>query len=175
MLENATILYGGIWPGTALWRRGGDSNPRYGCPYAAFRVRCIQPLCHLSIAVEMYHEIDGEPAKSVAGLDCRKCREPLSQSGTVAKSTRQSKADISQRRSRAQASPGAAAAAAAPRARRGGRKATPPLRPRPLRNRLPPASAGRRRSIRRPAGAATEGAGREDRCAAARRCARTRL
>ena len=27
---------------------GGDSNPRYGCPYAAFRVRCIQPLCHLS-------------------------------------------------------------------------------------------------------------------------------
>src|SRR5829696_6278332 len=32
----------------ALWRRGGDSNSRYGCPYAAFRVRCIQPLCHLS-------------------------------------------------------------------------------------------------------------------------------
>ena len=31
------------------WRRGRDSNPRYGCPYAAFRVRCIQPLCHLSI------------------------------------------------------------------------------------------------------------------------------
>src|SRR3712207_1420946 len=33
------------------WRRGGDSNPRYGCPYAAFRVRCIQPLCHLSFRV----------------------------------------------------------------------------------------------------------------------------
>ncbi len=30
------------------WRRGRDSNPRYGCPYSAFRVRCIQPLCHLS-------------------------------------------------------------------------------------------------------------------------------
>jgi hypothetical protein len=30
------------------WRRGRDSNPRYGCPYAAFRVRCIRPLCHLS-------------------------------------------------------------------------------------------------------------------------------
>jgi hypothetical protein len=30
------------------WRRGGDSNPRYACTYAAFRVRCIQPLCHLS-------------------------------------------------------------------------------------------------------------------------------
>ena len=32
-----------------LWRRGRDSNPRYGCPYAAFRVRCIRPLCHLSV------------------------------------------------------------------------------------------------------------------------------
>ena len=32
----------------ADWRRGRDSNPRYGCPYAAFRVRCIRPLCHLS-------------------------------------------------------------------------------------------------------------------------------
>ena len=27
----------------------GDSNPRYGCPYAAFRVRCLQPLGHLSV------------------------------------------------------------------------------------------------------------------------------
>jgi hypothetical protein len=34
--------------GVELERRGRDSNPRYGCPYAAFRVRCIQPLCHLS-------------------------------------------------------------------------------------------------------------------------------
>ena len=32
------------------WRRGRDSNPRYGCPYAAFRVRCDRPLCHLSVA-----------------------------------------------------------------------------------------------------------------------------
>src|SRR5450432_1920790 len=30
------------------WRRGRDLNPRYGCPYAAFRVRCDRPLCHLS-------------------------------------------------------------------------------------------------------------------------------
>ena len=30
------------------WRRGWDSNPRYGCPYTAFRVRRIRPLCHLS-------------------------------------------------------------------------------------------------------------------------------
>ena len=32
----------------AGWRRGRDSNPRYGYPYAAFRVRCFQPLSHLS-------------------------------------------------------------------------------------------------------------------------------
>ena len=31
------------------WRRGRDSNPRYGYPYAAFRVRCFQPLSHLSL------------------------------------------------------------------------------------------------------------------------------
>ena len=30
------------------WRRGWVSNPRYGCPYAAFRVRCFRPLSHLS-------------------------------------------------------------------------------------------------------------------------------
>jgi hypothetical protein len=34
-----------------MWRRGRDSNPRYGCPYAAFRVRCFQPLSHLSDAL----------------------------------------------------------------------------------------------------------------------------
>src|SRR5215469_8563660 len=33
------------------WRRGRDSNPRYPCEYAAFRVRCFQPLSHLSEAV----------------------------------------------------------------------------------------------------------------------------
>src|SRR5271157_5613544 len=32
----------------SVWRRGRDSNPRYGCPYVAFRVRCFQPLSHLS-------------------------------------------------------------------------------------------------------------------------------
>ena len=35
-----------------LWRRGGDSNPRYACAYAAFRVRCDRPLCHLSVLVD---------------------------------------------------------------------------------------------------------------------------
>src|SRR4029077_16821410 len=31
-----------------IWRRGGDLNPRYGCPYARFRGECFQPLSHLS-------------------------------------------------------------------------------------------------------------------------------
>ena len=35
------------------WRRGRDSNPRYSCPYAAFRVRCFQPLSHLSNRAEI--------------------------------------------------------------------------------------------------------------------------
>ena len=30
------------------WRRGWDSNPRYGYPYTAFRERHLQPLGHLS-------------------------------------------------------------------------------------------------------------------------------
>ena len=35
-------------PEFSLWRREGDSNPRYGCPYAGFRIRCFRPLSHLS-------------------------------------------------------------------------------------------------------------------------------
>jgi site-specific DNA recombinase len=38
----------GVRSSVLKWRRGRDSNPRYGCPYAAFRVRCFQPLSHLS-------------------------------------------------------------------------------------------------------------------------------
>jgi hypothetical protein len=36
------------WNRRAIWRRGRDSNPRWACTHAAFRVRCIRPLCHLS-------------------------------------------------------------------------------------------------------------------------------
>jgi hypothetical protein len=51
--ETPYALHVSVWRATRSpkgvgWRRGRDSNPRYGCPYAAFRVRCIQPLCHLS-------------------------------------------------------------------------------------------------------------------------------
>src|SRR5215469_6579594 len=41
-------------PGRFQWRKGGDSNPRYGYPYAAFRVRCFQPLSHLSAWVPAF-------------------------------------------------------------------------------------------------------------------------
>ena len=34
-----------------LWRRGWDSNPRYGSPYARFRGEYFQPLSHLSAVV----------------------------------------------------------------------------------------------------------------------------
>ena len=30
------------------WRRGRDSNPRYGCPHTCFRDKPVQPLLHLS-------------------------------------------------------------------------------------------------------------------------------
>ncbi len=40
------------------WRRGRDSNPGYPRGHAAFRVRCIRPLCHLS----------GEPRCAAIGL-----------------------------------------------------------------------------------------------------------
>src|SRR5262245_21535928 len=43
-LFQEALSLSGVW-----WRRGRDSNPRYGYPYAAFRVRCFQPLSHLSI------------------------------------------------------------------------------------------------------------------------------
>ncbi len=37
-----------------LVRRGRDSNPGYSRPYAAFRVRSIRPLWHLSLFPEVY-------------------------------------------------------------------------------------------------------------------------
>src|SRR5690242_19259442 len=41
-------------PGRTLrtWRRGWDSNPRYGSPYARFRGEYFQPLSHLSAATQ---------------------------------------------------------------------------------------------------------------------------
>ena len=34
-----------------FWRRGWDSNPRYGSPYARFRGEYFQPLSHLSAVI----------------------------------------------------------------------------------------------------------------------------
>jgi hypothetical protein len=41
---------GRIWR-LSTWRRGWDSNPRYGFPYARFRGEYFQPLSHLSAVV----------------------------------------------------------------------------------------------------------------------------
>src|SRR3954452_10511877 len=41
------------------WRRGRDSNPRYGYPYSAFRVRRDRPLCHLSVVATATSPVDG--------------------------------------------------------------------------------------------------------------------
>ena len=51
----------------AKWRRGRDSNPRYGCPYAAFRVRCFQPLSHLSVQADQLLKLakDSKPRPGV--------------------------------------------------------------------------------------------------------------
>src|SRR5262249_22337335 len=49
-LFQEALSLSGVW-----WRRGRDSNPRYGYPYAAFRVRCFQPLSHLSKVLNMLH------------------------------------------------------------------------------------------------------------------------
>ena len=37
-----------LWKINTVWRTGWDSNPRYPCRYAAFRVRCHRPLDHPS-------------------------------------------------------------------------------------------------------------------------------
>src|SRR6266404_1738904 len=52
------------------WRRGWDSNPRYGFPYARFRGEYFQPLSHLSAAVAdlivaeqlIFRQLDNHPA-----------------------------------------------------------------------------------------------------------------
>ena len=41
---------GAVVTAPCLWRKERDSNPRYSCPYTAFRVRPDRPLRHLSNA-----------------------------------------------------------------------------------------------------------------------------
>src|SRR5207245_1725943 len=56
------------------WRRGWDSNPRYGFPHARFRGECFQPLSHLSGVVGTVNEawdagLDDSAGAHAAGLD----------------------------------------------------------------------------------------------------------
>src|SRR5580700_10196597 len=41
--------------GTEIWRRGRDSNPRYGFPYASFQDWSHQPLGHLSVLLQFHY------------------------------------------------------------------------------------------------------------------------
>src|SRR5713226_5521818 len=57
----ADILFGmtgrcaeGLLGESVFWRRGWDSNPRYGFPHARFRGECFQPLSHLSAVVRHF-------------------------------------------------------------------------------------------------------------------------
>src|SRR5437867_13388033 len=55
--------------GLQKWRRGWDSNPRYGFPYARFRGEYFQPLSHLSAVVadlivaeqSIFRQLDNHP------------------------------------------------------------------------------------------------------------------
>jgi hypothetical protein len=50
----------GVWPAIGLttvelaWRRGWDSNPRYGFPHARFRGEYFKPLSHLSAWLSLH-------------------------------------------------------------------------------------------------------------------------
>src|ERR1700749_1405776 len=46
---------------SVIWRRGWDSNPRYGSPYTAFPVLPVQPLLHLSVRRRTAGNLFGRP------------------------------------------------------------------------------------------------------------------
>ena len=48
--ENSLLIVSRLSVGRKILRRDRDSNPGYSHPYAAFRVRSIRPLWHLSLA-----------------------------------------------------------------------------------------------------------------------------
>ena len=49
-----------------LWRRGWDSNPRYGLPHAGFQDRCLKPLGHPSKIFISFCNLDFRSARLVA-------------------------------------------------------------------------------------------------------------
>ena len=51
------------------WRKGRDSNSRYGCPYDGFQVRCFRPLSHLSVNGERIITILNERCKNPSRLE----------------------------------------------------------------------------------------------------------
>ncbi len=55
------------------WRRGRDSNPRWSCPHAAFRVRCFQPLSHLSALCSTVNDPCRIAQSMSINNECRAC------------------------------------------------------------------------------------------------------
>ncbi len=68
--ESAGIGVPGFIP---RWRRGRDSNPRWSCPHAAFRVRCFQPLSHLSALCSTVKRPLKNRAVTSINDECRAC------------------------------------------------------------------------------------------------------
>src|SRR5438128_5579985 len=56
------------------WRRGWDSNPRYGSPYARFRGEYFQPLSHLSAVVASTIVAEASISRQCVGGPCAKPR-----------------------------------------------------------------------------------------------------
>src|SRR2546422_7963699 len=52
------------------WRRGWDSNPRYGFPYARFRGEYFQPLSHLSAVSKSRLTDESAKRQRRAGSGC---------------------------------------------------------------------------------------------------------
>src|SRR5882724_6052555 len=55
---------------TKKWRRGWDSNPRYGFPYARFRGEYFQPLSHLSAVSKSRLTDESAKRQRRAGSGC---------------------------------------------------------------------------------------------------------
>src|SRR3712207_913720 len=87
LLNTLTVQTNNLKSGASVvWRRGWDSNPRYGSPYTAFPVLPIQPLLHLarpnnlksSASVEWRRGWDSNPRWSFPHSGFRdRCTNPL--------------------------------------------------------------------------------------------------
>ena len=78
-----------------MQRRGGDSNPRSGCPDSGFQDRCNRPLCHLSECRYAVRIKDARVRRSFLN-GVSPVREPIfvRRAGAPARETRRKKTEI---------------------------------------------------------------------------------